>query len=220
MSLFRMIPLFLFMCTQFSYACLAETKDCSEAYGQPATCKITGCNNRHKNFIGTWRGPFLSYSRELSTATNVVFRPFDNTVTYSEKDCLENIENHDIFIIGRRIDVYPEFKGLSAKKVSGLLITGKRNDGTLFLRTVDQENGVNEFKLEYRNTISGLTAWSFSVPQTDNNPEMRFTTIDAQDQNQQNGLRMNVTVTMSIGAKDMPDWEGIVTKGYHSLIKN
>jgi len=200
-----------------SYADSALIKDCSEVFGKPSACKVIRCSDRHQKFIGTWQGPFSSYSRELSNESNSIFRPFNNTVTYSEEDCLENVENGDSFIMGRRTDVYPEFEGLPGKTVKGLLVTGRKKDGTLFLRTVDEENGICDFKLEYRNLLAGMTVWSFVVPESDFSPAMRFTTIDAQDQTMASELRMNVTVTMSIGPADAPYWEGVVTKGYHAL---
>jgi len=191
--------------------------DCSEAYGgKPAKCERISCDEKYKTFLGTWSGDFNSYVRELSKGSDSVFRPFKNTVRYSESDCLKNIDNNDIFIIGRREDSYPEFKSLKAETKSGLLITGKTSAGVPFLKTFDSENGLSEYSLEYQNKAANLSIWSFTFPATDKYPEMRFTTIDGQDFSSASAQKRNVTISMSIGKKEKPDWEGVVTFGSHS----
>jgi hypothetical protein len=199
--------------------CRAAPLDCSEAYGKKdVLCERIICDAKYAAFVGKWTGPFSAYVRELSGKGPGVYRPFQNTVTYSESDCLRRIDNGDVFIIGRRTDSYPAFKKLPAKVIKGLLITGKRADGTPFLRTVD-EDGVNDYKLEYQNKPANVSAWSLAVPATGESPEMRFSTIDAQDFSAAKAHKRNVTVTMSVGPAGAPYWEGVVSSGYHVLKK-
>ena len=160
---------------------LASVKDCSEAYGIPTQCEQVACSEKYQTFLGTWSGPFESYSRELSTPTEAVFRPYQNEITYAESDCLKNILAGDTFIIGRRTDVYPEFRGLAAHITYGSLITGRKSDGQ--------------------------------------SPEMTFTTIDGQDFLEKGSHKRNVTVTMSLGSKQSPFWDGVIVKGSHTLSK-
>ncbi|MCM2281091.1 MAG: hypothetical protein NDI61_04520 [Bdellovibrionaceae bacterium] len=120
--------------------------DCSEVYKASATCERVACDEKYQSFIGTWSGPFQAYSQELSTQKKSVYRGFQNTITYSEADCLKNVDNGDVFIVGRRTDAYAPIENLPAKTETGLLITGKKKDGSPFLRTVDSnvlffENG-------------------------------------------------------------------------------
>jgi hypothetical protein len=193
--------------------------DCSEAYSKTkAVCIRVTCDEKYKTFIGTWNGPFESYSRELSTEEKEVFRPFDNTVTYSESDCWQSVENGDTFIIGRRIDEYPAFSTLPAKKETGLLITGKHADGSPFLRTVGPE-GTYDYVLVYQHKPANMSVWSLTIPASTEGPEMTFTTIDAQDFTNSTAHKRNVVVTMSVGPMDRPAWQGVVSKGYHSLRK-
>lgn len=198
----------------------ANTIDCSEAYGKPAQCEQTACNEKYKTFIGKWSGPFQSYSQELSTQTTTVFRPFQNEVTYDEADCLKNISNGDTFIIGRRTDTYPAYQGLPAKTSKGMLITGRKSDGSPFLKTSD-EDGFNEYKLVYQNNTANLSIWELTVPASADgkSPEMRFTTIDGQDFLEDGSHKRNVTVTMSLGPKSAPFWEAVIVKGFHALKK-
>jgi hypothetical protein len=191
--------------------------DCSEAYGATSKCERVACDPKYQTFLGTWKGPFESYVRELSSNTEVVYRPYNNVVVYSEQDCLLNIANGDRFIIGRKTDDYPAFHDLPAKQMTGLLITGKRADGTSFLRTVDSESGVVDYALEYQNSIANISVWSFHFSGTQNNPELNFTTIDAQDFNDHDMHKRNVTVTMEVGPKSRPVWSGVVVRGYHTL---
>lgn len=199
---------------------IANAVDCSEAYGKPAQCERTSCNEKYKTFIGKWSGPFQSYSQELSTQSNTVFRPFQNEVTYTESDCLKNISNGDTFIIGRRTDVYPAFQGLPSKVSKGMLITGRKADGSPFLKTSDEE-GFNEYSLIYQNNVANLSIWELTVPASSDgkSPEMRFTTVDGQDFLEDGSHKRNVTVTMSLGPIKTPFWEAVIVKGFHALQK-
>jgi hypothetical protein len=193
--------------------------DCSEAYGtNPAKCEHIVCDAKYLSFLGEWKGPFSTYVRELSAGDKNVFRPFKNTVTYSESDCLKRPDTGDTFIIGRRTDAYPSFKSLPAKTVHGLLITGKKADGSPFLRTVDEE-GANDYTLIYQNKAANMSIWSLTVPAGAKSAEMRFTVIDGQDFSEVKAPKRNVTVTMSVGPAETPYWEGVVSSGYHSLKK-
>lgn len=196
----------------------ATTVDCSEAYGNPKKsqkCEIVACNEKQKTYLGTWTGPFHAYSQELSSAEKNVYRPYDNQITYSEKDCLKNVESDDTFIIGRKTDTYPAYQNLPAKISKGLLIQGRRG-GYPFLRTID-ENGVNEYNLIYTNRTANTTAWSLAIEGTNGNPDMFFTIIDAQDFSELTKHKRNVTVTMIVGPLSKPFWEGVVVAGHHTL---
>lgn len=202
-----------------AFATSNSVVDCSEAYGgAKSKCLVVPCDAKYSSFIGTWSGPFSSYVKELSTEKVAVSRPFQNEVTYSENDCLKNIENDDSFIIGRRIDVYPSFANLPTKTVKGLLITGKKANGLPFLRTAEG-NAINDYTLVYQNKPANMSIWSLKVPAQENSPEMRFTTIDGQDFTETSAHRRNVTVTMSVGPNDRPYWEGVIASGYHSKSK-
>lgn len=190
----------------------SDSIDCSEAYGgTKATCIRVVCDEKYQSFLGTWSGPFQAYVRETSA-----FRPYQNVVTYSEVDCLQNTETGDKFIIGRRTDNFPAFNGLAAKIEKALLITGKRKDGTPFLRTIDDE-GTFDYQLIYQNKPANLSIWGFTVPASQNSPELRFTVIDGQDFSETSVHKRNVTVSMSVGPQTAPVWEGVVGSGYHSL---
>lgn len=211
-ALFALSPL-------FTASAFAATVDCSEAYGKSAQCEQVVCNDKHKTFIGKWSGPFQSYSKELSTQEKTVFRPYQNEVTYSESDCLKNVANGDTFIVGRKTDIYPAFQGLPLKESKGMLITGRKFDGSPFLKTFDDENGFNEYDLVYQNNAANLSIWQLTIRASPEgkSPEMRFTTIDGQDFLEENFHKRNVTVTMSLGPKQSPYWEGLIVKGFHSL---
>lgn len=204
-----------------SVSAIATSVDCSEAYGKSTQCEQITCNDKYKTFIGKWSGPFQSYTRELSTQEKTVFRPYQNEITYSENDCLKNVTNGDTFIIGRKTDIYPAFQGLPQKESKGMLITGRKVDGSPFLKTFDDENGFNEYNLVYQNNAANLSIWELTIPASADgkSPEMRFTTIDGQDFQEEVLHKRNVTVTMSIGSKQNPLWEGLIVKGFHSLQK-
>jgi hypothetical protein len=187
--------------------------NCSNAYGgKEAICERVACDEKYLSFLGTWSGPFESYIRELST-----FRPYHNTITYAENDCLKNIYTGETFIIGRRTDFYPAFQDLAQKEMSGLMITGKKEDGTPFLRTVDEENGLLEYKLDHKDEAKNLSVWTLAMSATKESPEMKFTITDGQDFTEPSIHTRNVSVNLSIGPSNGPYWEGLIIKGYHSL---
>jgi hypothetical protein len=194
----------------------ASPIDCSQVYGTPAKCEQVTCDDKQKTFLGTWTGPFQSYAQELSTAEKSIFRPFQNSVTYTKSDCLKNIENGDVFIVGHRTDNYPEFRSLPAKTQAGLLVTGTRADGTPFLKTIDAD-GINSYSLVYKNPSAVFAVWNLTISATANMPEMRFTTIDGRDFLATDSNKRNVVVTMSLGPVEKPIWEGVVSQGSHTL---
>ena len=87
-------------------AVFAAEVDCSETYGKPSKCVQVACSEKYKSFIGTWEGPFQAFDQSING-----FRPNANRISYSENDCLKNIETSDEFIIGRKIDI-PDFDTL------------------------------------------------------------------------------------------------------------
>lgn len=188
-----------------------NSRDCSEAYGgQAASCKVVECLPQYKEFIGTWKGPFEAYDQELQA-----FRPYENEITYSTVDCLENIDNGDVFIIGRRTDTYPEFRGKASVVKTGLLITGVDAARKPFLKTKDDE-GVYSYNLQYKSNAASMSVWSLTV-HPDNSDPMTFTTVDGRDWTAPEAHKRNVVVTMSLGPQESPVWEGVIVRGYHTL---
>jgi hypothetical protein len=208
--------LILFLIFTMDTTAFASEADCSQIYGANTKCKQVACSERQKEFIGTWSGAFQSYSQELSTKAQNIYRPFQNSVSYSENGCLKNLDNGDVFIVGHRIDTYPPFQSLPAATQSGLLITGTHADGSPFLKTVD-DNGNNDYQLVYRNTTASLAIWTLTIPAREGSPEMRFTTIDGRDFTETAHNKRNVVVTMSIGPTNAPFWEAVVSSGSHTL---
>lgn len=186
--------------------------DCSEAYEKKSTCKKIACPEKYKSFIGTWEGDFESYDKNLKE-----FRPYHNIIIYSENDCLENINNNDIFIIGRKIDTYKEFKSKKGFISKGLIITGinKGDYEKPFLKTFDEESGLIEYSKVYTNEPLNLSIWEKYYPSINNNPEMTFTIIDGQDQSYLKSHKRNVFITMKINNKNQIYWNGLLVKGFH-----
>lgn len=86
-------------------AAIADAVDCSDAYGGKATlCVRVPCDAKYQTFLGTWKGPFHAYVRELSKDGKTVFRPYENTTVYAGSDCLKNSEAGETFIIGHMTD--------------------------------------------------------------------------------------------------------------------
>lgn len=88
----------------------AQEIDCSASYGRkPAKCVPVSCSPAFQAFLGVWKGPLQAYSQQLSKNGKIVFRPYENTVTYDASDCLKNPELGETFIVGHMTDVYPPF---------------------------------------------------------------------------------------------------------------
>ena len=194
----------------------AGSVDCSAAYGgQPSNCEQVPCSDLYSSFLGTWSGEFQAYERSKSVGGKTVFRPYKNTITYAEADCLKNTGNGETFIVGHLTDDYPRFEDLPARTDHGLLITGRKADGTPFLRTVGSD-GNYDYALVYRNPAAKLAVWRLSVPASGGNPAMTFTTIDGKDFAATSGETRDVTVTMSIGPADAPMFESVIAYGSHT----
>jgi hypothetical protein len=188
--------------------------DCSQALGaqgERLTCRVIECPEPYLEFLGTWEGPFASYDQDLQD-----YRPFANRITYAATDCLEHPASGDRFIIGRRTDTYPEFRGKTEVVKTGLLITGVRASGEPFLRTVD-DDGINSYGLQYKSNIASLSIWSLTVT-ADDAPPMTFTTVDGRDWTAPTMHKRNVVVTMAVGDATNPIWQGVVVRGYHALV--
>ena len=188
--------------------------DCSAVYGAAASCAEVPCGPIYGVFLGTWSGQFWAYERKKSTQTDTVYRPYRNNVAYTQSDCLKNTGNGDVFVVGHQTDDYPAFQGLPAKTDKGLLITGRKADGTPFLRTVGAE-GRYDYALVYRNPAAKFAVWQLSIPAAGGNPPMTFTTIDGRDFGAAGETR-DVTVTLTVGPADAPYWEGVIAHGSHT----
>ncbi|HEY1772090.1 MAG TPA: hypothetical protein VGH91_02730 [Gammaproteobacteria bacterium] len=190
--------------------------DCSAAYGgAQARCEQVPCGDIYSTFLGTWSGEFQAYERSKSVGGKTVFRPYRNTISYAQSDCLKNTGNGETFIVGHQTDDYPVFEDLPAKTDHGLLITGRKADGTPFLRTVGKQ-GSYDYALVYRNPAAKLAVWRLSIPASSGNPAMTFTTIDGKDFAVASGETRDVTVTMSVGPADAPMFQSVIAYGSHT----
>lgn len=200
-----------------SSALAGEMRDCSEAYnGKQTSCEVVECSDKFKSFLGTWTGPFQIYSQQYSKMISYL-----NTVTYSEKDCLKNTENGELFIIGRKTDVYAPVVNEAGEVVQasvtkpGLMITGKDAKGERFLRTIDSENGLVNYSHVFTDVAAELSIWQFTYPGDGQNAPMTIRVIDGRDLSEVMGAHKRfVTITMqgSFG-------EVVGGSGYHTLRK-
>ena len=193
-----------------------ELIDCSEAYGEkPGTifCERISCPEKYASFIGTWEGPLEAYDNNLKS-----FRPYQNTVTYTENDCYKNPKTGDVFIIGRVKDIYDEYKGQPQKVVNSLLITGLNQGDTQkpFLKTIDAENGVIEYKKVFTDIPTELSIWKYTHPAKEKQPEMTFTIMDGRDINETKINKRIIAISLLVGTEKNPYWQGIIVKGFHS----
>jgi hypothetical protein len=191
------------------------TVDCSAAFGHAASCVVVPCGALYGSFLGTWSGEFHAYDRQKSIPGKDVYRPYRNSVAYTEADCLKDPQTGDTFIEGHQTDDYPAFQDLPAKVAHGLLISGRHTDGTPFLRAVGEHDHY-DYVLVYRNTAAKLAVWRLSVPASGGNPAMTFTTIDGRDFGATAGETRDVTVTLTVGPTDTPYWEGVIAYGSHT----
>jgi hypothetical protein len=194
----------------------AQTVDCSDAYGgKPTQCARVACEAKYQSFLGTWKGPFHAYVRELSKDGKTVFRPYENTTAYSAADCLKNADANETLMIGHMTDVYPEFSGLTGHAEHSLLITGTAADGSPFLRIIDQKKRLSTYQLEYQNKPASIAIWTLLIPGHDSSPEMLYSTIDARDLTAEGSDRRNVTITLRVGPKGQAYFDGLVGYGFH-----
>lgn len=90
----------LLLLTSLPALAAAPAVDCSDAYaGKAAQCVRVPCDPKYQTFLGTWKGPFHAYVRELSKGARTVFRPYENTTEYKAADCLKNTDAGETFII-------------------------------------------------------------------------------------------------------------------------
>ena len=194
----------------------AQSVDCSDAYGGKATqCIRVPCDPKYQTFLGSWKGPFHAYVKELSKDGKPVFRPYENTTAYAATECLKNAEAGETFIIGHMTDVYPEFSGLPAHTEHSLLITGTSAEGAPFLRIVDEKKRSSTYQMEYQNKPAALAIWTLLIPAHDSSPDMLYSTIDGRDLTADGIDRRNVTITLRVGPKGQPYFDGIVGYGFH-----
>jgi hypothetical protein len=175
-------------------------------------CKIVECPDIYKSFKGTWTGTFQSYDQKIKA-----FRPFKNKVIYDGR-CYKNIKNGEIFVVGIKIDIYPEYMGLPSKTDTSMLITGMtgESDPKPFLRTIDKEDGLIEYQKVFEDKSSEMSIWEYDVEKKDNQPEMRFRIIDFRNLSNETKVERFVSISMRIGTQDNPYWEGLIVKGSHT----
>lgn len=182
------------------------------AFCAQEACVPVACSKKFLAFLGTWEGDFETYDQALGG-----FRPYHNQVTYVAKECLKSARTGDEFIIGRKTDRYPTFKNLAAKISYGLMITGKRADGTPFLATIDGERR-DVYQLVYQNAPAELGVWKLEVPAVDNQPAMTFTVIDGRDEMMFGVNKRNVTITLESGTVGAPGaFSLVIARGSHTL---
>lgn len=203
--------------TEAAFSTGAPSINCSAAYGgQASTCERIPCGPLYRPFIGTWSGQFHSYVRRLSSSVDRVYRPYHSVITYSKKSCLKNTGTGETLIIGRETNSYPAYKNLPAEVSTGLLITGRKTDGTLFLRTVSGKQ-VNDWSLAYMDTSLKLAVWKLRIPASAGKPRMTFTIIDGRDFSAANTHTRDVAVILTVGPNGSPYWSGAVSYGSHTL---
>lgn len=195
----------------------SAASDCSAVHGTGhASCVHVACGAEYASFIGTWKGRFHVYLRKQSSPGHPVFRPYDESMTYAASDCLRNRANGDTFIVGHETGRYPAFGRLPAKVERTLLVTGRRADGTPYLRQVTSE-GNHDYRLPFRDAAAGLSVWRLELPAANGQPPMTFTTIDQRDPAQPpTAHRRDVTVTMRVGPERSPYWQGVIVYGSHA----
>lgn len=186
----------------------------ADADGTSADTIKIACSDEERPFLGTWSGRFWSYVRDESTNGNSVYRPYDETVVYNEAGCRRDAQTGDTFIAGNETDRYPAFGTLPAKTSHSLLITGRKADGTPFLRTAG-DDGTYDYSLVYRNDSAKLAIWQLRLPASAKGPEMTYTTIDGKDFSS-SGETRDVTVTLAVGAPSKPFWQGVIAYGSHT----
>ena len=194
----------------------AHGRDCRAVYGARAgSCKQIPCNTRYRSFLGTWSGRFWSYVRSRSTDTKSVYRPYQEAVVYTAADCLRNIATGDTLIVGHQTDRYPAYEGLPGKVATSLLITGERSDGAPFLR-VTMQHRTYDYMLRYENKAAKLAVWELHLSAAKGQPQMTFTIIDGRDFMARRAQTRDVTVTLTVGPRSRPYWQGVIAYGSHT----
>lgn len=219
-----------------SFTAVANAKvndlvDCSAAYYESTRkvqCQVTTCSAEFQTFLGSWEGPFVV--NDPGTGSE---RDYRNQVTYSEDDCLKNIDSShpgrgDEFIIGRQTDIFPKIvvngKTLEDKIEFGLLITGKTADGTRFLRTINPRDKRSDYTLVKRDEATVTSIWSLFAPNAYCKDgqcfDLKFTTFDGQDMSYK-GKKRDVRISMEVFKPGTQEkvFESQLASGYHILQK-
>ena len=175
-------------------------------------CEVIPCIDEYNSFVGVWEGPFQGYDKETKK-----MRPYNNVIIY-DSICYRNIENNDIFIVGKRTDTYPAFENQPQKTVCGIIITGMKggDKNKPFLKTIDNENGVIVYQKIFTETITEMSIWRYVYPACENQPQMTFTITDFRELASSLVNKRFVYISMIVGADEKPYWKGIITKGYHT----
>lgn len=209
-----LLIVFASSCAIPSYAQTNKVVDGSQFYNLPpksVECTLVTCPEIYADFKGVWSGEFQSYDRTINA-----FRPFQNKVIY-EGTCYKDVKTGDLFIVGIKIDVYPEFQGLPSKVDTSLMITGLSGDNsTPFLRTIDKENGLTNYTKVFEDRSSQMSIWEYSMDKKENQPEMKFRIIDFRNLSNLTQNERCVYISLKVGPQEQPYWEGLVVKGSHS----
>ena len=205
----------LTFCALSSVACAQKVNCPNVPNGKPSQCIRVSCSAKYQQFLGVWKGQFRSYVQERSAPDKPVYRPYENTVSYAAEDCLKNSDNGDTFILGRMTDTYPAFSGLPARTEHSSIITGTHADGSPYLQTIDENKAPYTYQLDYQNAAASLSVWKLSLPAHGQSPEMKFTVIDGRDYTDPEHDRRNVTITLRVGPKSQPYFDGVIESGYH-----
>lgn len=212
---------------------VGDKVDCSAAYYElqrKVTCEVVVCSAEYATFLGSWEGPFATTDQ----ATGLK-REYRNQVTYSENDCLTNVERGhqgegDTFIIGRQVDIYPPVKvdgkiALNDKIVLGLLITGRNAAGKPFLRTINDSEKRSDYKLEMKDETTVTSIWSLfqkdGYCKDSKCYDIKVFTFDGRDMAYQQGHKRNVKITLEAYAPGTTNkvYESELASGHHVLRK-
>jgi len=189
--------------------------DGSKYYNLPAKsvdCEIIECPQIYQDFKGIWTGEFQSYDQNIKD-----FRPFHNKVVYDGL-CYKNIKKGEIFVVGIKIDEYPEYKGLPSMTDTSYLITGMTlgKKPRPFLRAIDKSNGLIEYKKIFEDKSLEMSVWEYDMAPNGNQPAMKFRIFDYRNiENSEKNERI-VDITMEVGPPDKPYWTGLIVKGSHA----
>ncbi len=217
-KLFQFLLALILATNAYSQTDSSQIIDGSDFYNLPAksiNCKIIECPNIYKSFKGIWTGAFQSYDQKIKA-----FRPFKNKVIY-DGHCYQNIKNGEIFIVGVKIDVYPEYMGLPSKIDTSMLITGMTggNNSKPFLRTIDKKDGLIEYQKVFEDKSSEMSIWEYQVEKKENQPEMKFRIIDFRNLSNETKVERFVFMSMKVGPPNNPYWEGLIVKGSHIRVR-
>jgi hypothetical protein len=90
------------------------------------------------------------------------------------------------------------------------MATGRHSDGTKFLQTVNQEDGLVEYKLIDQDPSKELSVWQYEAN------GMTFTIVDGRDMAYTAAHKRHVSIAMTM--KDQAGntlFEGLVAYGHH-----